>query len=451
MGAASPDTGDFQPSATESGAPQPSARVLVVDDDEGLRSLLEKFLSRQGVEVVCAADVAEALTALEAGPLDLVITDVVMPGRSGVDLLGEVRRRHPALPLVLMTGKPAVAMAVEGLRRGAADYLVKPFGLEKLLETVQAAIRDSRERQRTTVGGGGTVSELGPFRIIDTISEGSMGKVLLAQRRDAPGDAPKVALKVMRLQPEKDTRSDEMIARFIREAELAGTVSHPNVISVEEWGVDEASGTRYIAMEYFPGRSLRQLIAAERSTPIEEKLAIVRQSLVGLAAIHAAGICHRDIKPANILVSDGVVKITDFGIARAPESDLTLNLSFLGSPAYLSPEGCRNPKVDWRADIFSMGIVAYEFLLLHHPFPAQNMTEVMVAIQNRAPLAPRQVSPGFPLRVQALLAEMLQKAPDRRPSAAELADAFADVELVDGLLAGLLAPLERFWNRGWHW
>jgi serine/threonine-protein kinase len=196
-------------------------------------------------------------------------------------------------------------------------------------------------------------------------------------------------------------------------------VNHPNVVRILDYGTAEAEQNPYIVMEYLKGRSLRFLIA-RGDVPLANRLRILAQVADALTAIHAAHICHRDIKPSNILVDEHLVaKLTDFGVARLPESDLTLTTSFVGSPAYMAPEAYVSARVDHRADLFSLGVVSYEFLVGTKPFTGENLPQMMNAIRHQAPPLPHSLVPRFPPDLERLLMAMLEKDPRQRPQAAE--------------------------------
>jgi serine/threonine-protein kinase len=146
-----------------------------------------------------------------------------------------------------------------------------------------------------------------------------------------------------------------------------------------------------------------------------QKALILRQIADALSAIHERKICHRDIKPANIMVDQALtVKLTDFGIAHLPDSDLTMTANILGTPTYMSPEAFISAKVDERSDIFSLGTVAYEFLLGRKPFQSDNIRALARVIQFSKPQAPCKINPNFPRKLQQILAKMLKKDPANR-------------------------------------
>ncbi|MGH9125976.1 MAG: protein kinase domain-containing protein, partial [Acidimicrobiales bacterium] len=194
----------------------------------------------------------------------------------------------------------------------------------------------------------------GRYRIQRHLARGGMAEVYLA--RDELLDRP-VAVKV--LFPEL-ARDASFVERFRREAQAAARLNHPNIVSVYDFGSDgEAS---YIVMEYITGLTLSELIRDEAPMDPRRAIPIAAAVAAGLDAAHREGIVHRDVKPANVLVADGVVKVADFGIARASyaRTDLTMPGMVVGTSTYLSPEQARGGAVDQRSDLYSLALVLYE-------------------------------------------------------------------------------------------
>ena len=190
----------------------------------------------------------------------------------------------------------------------------------------------------------------------------------------------------------------ELRLRFLREAQAAGGLRHRNIVTVYDLGEDK--GRPYIAMEYIDGTDLEKIIQNKEPLSLEWKLDVLRQVCEGLGYAHRHGIVHRDIKPANIRVTpDGEVKIMDFGIAHLQSSNLTKSGLVLGTVHYMSPEQIDGAKVDHRADVFSVGAIAYELFAYKRPFEAESITGVMYQIMHDRPdaavLPSTQYSPGL--------------------------------------------------------
>ena len=216
---------------------------------------------------------------------------------------------------------------------------------------------------------------IGKYLVERVLGQGAMGTVYLA--RDPGLDRP-VALKTLTLGP-GDSR--DLRLRFQREAEAAGGLRHPNIVTVYDVGED--AGRPYIAMEYVCGTDLEHVIHGGEPYPIEWALDVLRQVCEGLSHAHRNGVVHRDVKPANIRIGeDGLVKIMDFGLARLASSTVTKSGRLLGTVQYMSPEQIEGARVDHRADVFSVGAIAYELFSYRKPFDGDSITGVMYKIMH---------------------------------------------------------------------
>jgi serine/threonine-protein kinase len=222
-----------------------------------------------------------------------------------------------------------------------------------------------------------------------------------------------VAVKTVNMALEKD-HADKYEARFYQEARAAGGLNHPNIVTVYDAG--KAGDVVYMAMEYIQGVELRSLFVEGQAMGVPQSISIAAQVAEGLGYAHQMGVVHRDIKPANIMVvANGPVKITDFGIARMRASaDLTQTGVMLGSPKYMSPEQVIGKRADHRSDIFSLGVILYEMLTGAAPFNGENVTALMYQIVNFAPPAPSSVNPAVPEMLDFVVAKMLAKPLDER-------------------------------------
>jgi serine/threonine protein kinase len=254
-----------------------------------------------------------------------------------------------------------------------------------------------------------------------------MGTVYLA--RDPVFDRH-VALKTLTLGP---SDSAELRVRFRREAQAAGGLRHPNIVAVYDVGED--AGQPYIAMEYVEGIDLERVIQLRDPYSIEWKLDILRQVCEGLAYAHRNGIVHRDVKPANVRVTGhGEVKIMDFGLARLPASTMTKRGHLLGTVQYMAPEQVEGKHVDHRADVFSVGAVAYELMAQRKPFAGDSLTAVMFQITHGAPdPTPLPASPYSPG-----LERIVRKAMSR-----ERNDRYQTLEAMRGDLLSLVRDAAR--------
>ncbi len=396
--------------------------VLVVDDEAQVRRLLARILEMDRYQVLEASDGQEALRALQRHDVAVVLADLMMPNLSGMQLLQTVKQKDPQMPVVIISGKNNVQDAVECIRNGAADYISKPFKVNQIRQAVKTALKKTQTMRRREVAQ--AMSRIGPqeslagYEIIDTIGEGTMGTVLLAER-EVNGERRRFAIKVMKVISPDHRKQAIILERFMREAKVLAQLDHPNIVHFVEYGLAYDQTVPYFVMSYIEGNSLRHYIRDGGLLDLHQKVDIIRQMASALVEIHAKAICHRDIKPDNIIITSNQQAIlTDFGVVRVPDSDLTMTSQFVGSPAYLSPEGYRYGQVDDRSDIFSLGVVAYELLLGTKPFMGENISELSRRVLRSNPLAPDKLQPDFPPQLQHILARMLRKDPAQRYASA---------------------------------
>jgi serine/threonine-protein kinase len=245
------------------------------------------------------------------------------------------------------------------------------------------------------------------YKVVQKLGEGGMGVVYKAEDLKL-GRA--VALKFL---PSHLIESDEHKARFLHEARAAALLDHPNICTVYE--IDEADGRTFLAMACLEGETLKHKIAA-RPLPLKEALDIAIQIGQGLQAAHEKGIVHRDIKPANIMITpQGQVKIMDFGLAQLSDrTKLTASGMKLGTPAYMSPEQTEGKPADGRSDIWALGVVLYEMISGHVPFPGETEAAVAHAILRTEPEPLTAVRSGVPIELDHILAKTLAKEPSER-------------------------------------
>lgn len=283
-------------------------------------------------------------------------------------------------------------------------------------------------------------SAIGRYQVSRLLGEGAMGRVYLATD---PELGRQVAIKVLRLDAAGNAR-DAYIARFRNEARAAARLQHPNVVTLHDTGVDATLGP-YLVYEYVSGQTLRARIQDGKMDP-RAVIALARGVAAALDAMHAAGIIHRDVKPDNILIApDGAVKVTDFGIARVSDVQLTRDGQFLGTPAYAPPEAITRGVYTARGDQFSLAAVLYEALCGIRPFPGDDAVAVSYAVANDTPPPPSKWVKDLPALVDACFERALsKKANDRFLTAGEfaatLAAAFRGSAQVSALAT---APLAR--------
>jgi DNA-binding response OmpR family regulator len=401
------------------------ARILVVDDEATILSVVKRTLVRARYQVDTAGDGYQALELLQRQRYDLLVSDVNMPGFSGMELLTRCRQEHPGVKVILMTGMPDVRDAVSSIQTGACDYLVKPVEMAVLQKKVEEVLEKRRkEGSGTAVLTPETAHVFGRrFRIIRTLGRGATGIVFLVQKGDQS-----YAMKILQCW-EGATCGDEILNRFFREAEILEKIEHPGVVRIYEHGRDSADNIPYILMEFVSGRTLGDHIA-NGALSFSTRLSLVRQIATALDAVHRHGILHRDLKPQNVMVTDDFqAKLTDFGVAYVAGSSLTVVGSLIGSPAYMAPENFLSRPIDERSDIFSLGVLAYELLTGAKPFKGENLSQVGYAIVEARPQDPAALRPELPGRVAATVLKMLARDPDARfPTAAAVAQAIGECE-----------------------
>jgi len=256
---------------------------------------------------------------------------------------------------------------------------------------------------------------IGKYRILERIGRGGMGTVFKAYD---PALDRLVAVKVISADAEV---TDELKARFYREAQACAKLNHPNIVVVHDLGEDD--GRLYFVMEFLEGEELRRMISQRMPVSLEEKLRLIRQVCDGLHYAHQKGIIHRDIKPGNIFVlRNGQAKILDFGIARVATADVNLTRTglIMGTLRYISPEQARG-RADHRSDIFSVGAVLYELLTFQPAFDSQDPVELLEKIRAEHPTPLSEVDPTTPPELAGIVERALRKDPGQRfPDLAEM-------------------------------
>ncbi len=269
---------------------------------------------------------------------------------------------------------------------------------------------------------------LGRYLVEREIGRGAMGAVYLGKD---PKIGRLVAIKTMALS--KEFHGDELAEarqRFFREAETAGRLQHPDIVTIFDAGEDQELA--YIAMEYLKGEDLQRY--TQKLLPVADVVRIASRVADALGYAHSQGVVHRDIKPANVMIDLAVdlVKVTDFGIARIADSSRTRTGMVLGTPSFMSPEQMAGRRVDGRSDLYSLGVMLYQLLTGQLPHRADSMATLMYEIANTTPPDVRNWRPEVPEAVARIVAQALEKRPesryaDGRQMAADLTAAFAQM------------------------
>ncbi|MBI2435229.1 MAG: serine/threonine protein kinase [Candidatus Hydrogenedentes bacterium] len=270
--------------------------------------------------------------------------------------------------------------------------------------------------------------KLGRYEVVAELGKGAMGVVY--EGRD-PNIGRRVAIKTARRDVMESTgMADEMMVRFLREAQAAGALNHPNIITI--YDADEEDGIAYIAMEFLEGGNLRDLIDAKKKLDVTQIVEIGATLCEALAVAHDNGIVHRDIKPANIMtVKGGEIKIADFGIAHVSDSNLTQEGALIGTPHYMSPEQFMGQKLDGRSDLFSVANILYEMLTGEKPFTGEALSTVMHHVIKTDPTPPHEFNLTIPDELSKVIMKALAKRPaqrykDGRAMAAALRESLKD-------------------------
>lgn len=366
--------------------------LTVVGDSVNVASRLEGQTKELGWPVV-----ASTATISMAGSL-------VSTGESR---LLELRGRHIPVEALEVTGIGAAEGAEEGpievpesLRAALAENAQMTARAAKaaLSETLRIITSDLSKALAA-----GRQLQIKGYRVQSKIGEGGMSNVFLAERES---DGAQVALKILNARPSDDK---QLLQRFIQESALISDIDHTNVVRIYDKGFTDDYA--YIAMEYFTGGSLKDVIAKGLSP--RQALSLLAQAAAALAEIHSLGIVHRDVKPANMMLrADGTMVLADFGIAKRSEGsmDRTVHGEFFGTPYYISPEQASGKRATERSDIYSLGIIFYEMLMNRRPFDGSSIVE-LISQHVHAPV------PRLPAGLddyQGLLDGMLAKDPAER-------------------------------------
>jgi serine/threonine-protein kinase len=260
----------------------------------------------------------------------------------------------------------------------------------------------------------------GRYRLSRRLGMGGMSTVRLAFDTNLERE---VAVKLL---AEHLAEDDNFVSRFRREALAAARLVHPNIVQVFDFGLDDPTDQHYIVMEYVQGRSCAEILREQKLLPVDETLPIVSQSCRGLDHAHRHGVVHRDVKPGNLLRSDdGVVKLADFGIAKATEqSSITQVGSVLGTAAYLAPEQARGEEAGPPADQYALGVVTYQMLAGRLPYEATSLTELAFKQQREMPPQLHELNPEVPPALaHAVARAMALDVGARFPSALAMGEA----------------------------
>jgi eukaryotic-like serine/threonine-protein kinase len=392
------------PILSGSGEPVGAALVGRAKDEElaALREIRRSLLGVGAVILLLSVPLSFAFARALAGPIHQLAVGAEEIGRGNLDV---------PLPRAGRGEVGALARAFEVMLR----ELKEKAQLEQLVADLRGRGVDPTIRGVPPTGTDGLPAS-GPvvghlfaqrYEIRGLVGRGGMGAVYRALDRELDEE---VALKVLEAAGE-GTPGEQQLRREIK---LARTITHPNVVRAYDFG--EAEGVRFFTMEYVAGATLRELLDEEGRLALTPALQIAKQVCRGLGAVHRAGIVHGDLKPANVVVmTGGVAKLTDFGVARARRQSAA---PFAGTPPYMSPEQVRGAEVDERSDLYSAGIVMYEMFTGRRPFDAGDPFEVMRLHLEEVPPNPRTLQPTLPELLADTIVACLSKAKADRPATA---------------------------------
>jgi eukaryotic-like serine/threonine-protein kinase len=279
-------------------------------------------------------------------------------------------------------------------------------------------------------------SIIGRYQVQESIGYGAMGAVYKAFD---PLIKRTLAIKTIRLDiPRQSPQYKSFIERFYHEARISGTLSHPNIVTLFDIG--EEGGLPYLAMEYVEGETIASILERGLRFKPEKVIGLVSQVASAIDYAHTKGVIHRDIKPSNLILYDtDRVKVTDFGIAKLVDADMTQSGTLLGTPSYMSPEQAMGDKLDGRSDIFSLGVCAFEMLCGDQPFPGNNVTSILYKLVHVDPIEPANLEMNglVPEKWHEVFGRVLAKKPDDRYQTAT--EFVQDLEYCLGAWFGSLA------------
>ncbi|MHA7808708.1 MAG: serine/threonine-protein kinase [Marinobacter adhaerens] len=313
--------------------------------------------------------------------------------------------------------------SIQERKKGFRDTTARLVALEKLAPDNSLMQAGSFDNTRTLLMPESSVSRptLGRYEIEREIGRGAMGVVYLGKD---PKIARTVAIKTLSYQAFDDGKLQDLKERFFREAEAAGRLNHPAIVTV--YDVGEEADLAYIAMDYARGRPLSEFGRTGRLLPLPKVLDIVARVADALAYAHSQKIVHRDIKPGNIIFNPdtGDIKITDFGIAKISDDSRTRTGAVMGSPLYMSPEQLKGQKVTGASDIYSLGVTLYKLVSGETPYQGDTLANLTYQILNKRPRSVREFNADLPNGVVRLINKAIQREPDKRfASAATMAEA----------------------------
>ena len=390
-------------------------RILIIDDDEDLRTLLEHFIRDQWPDAVVEQfdpqerDMPDA--AFPLGQFDVIILDYMLGRGDGLQWLQEFKRRSDCPPVLFLTGAGNEIIAVRAMKAGADDYQRKQeLSRERFIGSIRALVQDEHEKTmppemaaRLANESLGAKMRIPGIKVLRLIGEGGMSRVYLASRE---ADDEPLVVKILRSEIIEDKKA---LARFMEEYSLVERIQSRHVARIYSHGTSE--GHAYLVMEFFEGGDLNKRLEG-KALRADEALRLFRELMFALGDIHEKGILHRDLKPQNLMFrGDGSLAIVDFGIAKHIDAvDRTAHGEIVGTPRYMSPEQAQGRVLDLRTDIYSAGVLLYQMLTGQHMFDGETAIEVAMHHINSAP----PPLPEHLAQYQRLIDKLVEKDRDAR-------------------------------------
>ncbi|MBN2037717.1 MAG: protein kinase [Chitinispirillaceae bacterium] len=389
--------------------PSTTARILVVDDEPYVRTTVREVMNDEGYEVFDASTGEECFSLLSSQRIDVILLDIKLPGMDGMEAFRRICKQQYHVDVIMISGHGNIETAVEAIKQGAYDYLEKPFTMAKLKNVVKSVLE--RQRQARLLDEANEKNRIiGKYHIVGKIASGGTATVYRAVQIELERS---VALKVLHTHL---TENDEFHERFFREAKIMGTLSHPAIVQVFDYG--QVGHNHYLAMEYVEGVSLDRCLSSKKTLPRAIGLHIMIDICRALEHAHKRDVVHRDLKPQNILVSrDAAVKLADFGMARMLDGSmrqLTAPNHVAGTPQFLSPEQIRGQEAGPASDIFSLGTILYLVATGQLPFSGGNIAEVLHRINTCVYDPPEKHARDLAPQLAAAITTCLQSDPSKR-------------------------------------
>jgi DNA-binding response OmpR family regulator len=389
-------------------------RVLIIDDDEDLRTLLAHYIRMQWPDAeVDQYDPLEKTmpdASFPLGSYNVVILDYMLGRGDGLEWLQHFKKRSDCPPVLFLTGAGNEIIAVRAMKAGADDYQRKQeLSRERLIASLTGLTHDAASVTTPQIASRLEGQELGErisipgISVLHLIGEGGMSRVYLASRQS---DDEPLVVKILR----SDVTADKhALARFLEEYSMVERIQSRHVARIFAHGTSAEHA--YLVMEFFEGGDLMKRLGGKALHP-EEALRLFRELMFALGDIHEKGILHRDLKPQNLMFrGDGTLAIVDFGIAKHVDAiDRTSHGEILGTPRYMSPEQVQGKALDLRTDIYSAGVLLYQMLTGRHMYDGETAVEVALHHVNTPPPA----MPESLEQYQRLMDKLVEKDRDAR-------------------------------------